>query len=466
MSKKLQEAQSLKIPVVSGDFLVEVEKDRPTVVWEKCRLSSWGVLPHLREQEEKKKSDAGRQISGSKSVPEKVKLKLKDGAAVDPDSGLEETCHVLKDTSASSSTGIFSAVLGLVDINRGTNSYYKMQLLESDNGRQWFLFRAWGRTGTIYGGQKVDEYRGRREAIDAFHSLFLEKTGNEWTDRGHFQKLPNKHYPLEIDYGQHSDQDQMQRLIQSANGNLQSKLVPQVQDLVKMIFNVETMKQALLAFEIDLTKMPLGKLSKNQLDKAYQILTELQTLISNDANASKTAIVDASNRFYTLIPHDFGLSRPVILDNIELIKTKTEMIDNLLEIEIAYSMLDPSKGEGEGEGEEHPLDAHFKKLKCELQPVDQQSEEFRLVEEYMIKTHAKTHDQYALKLRELFKTQRHGELERFTKFQSLDNHQLLWHGSRTTNYAGILSQGLRIAPPEAPVVSRTSLSPIFSSSPF
>lgn len=28
---------------------------------------------------------------------------------------------------------------------------------------------------------------------------------------------------------------------------------------------------------------------------------------------------------------------------------------------------------------------------------------------------------------------------------------LLWHGSRLSNYAGILSQGLRIAPPEAPV---------------
>jgi poly [ADP-ribose] polymerase len=28
---------------------------------------------------------------------------------------------------------------------------------------------------------------------------------------------------------------------------------------------------------------------------------------------------------------------------------------------------------------------------------------------------------------------------------------LLWHGSRTTNFIGILSQGLRIAPPEAPV---------------
>jgi hypothetical protein len=53
--------------------------------------------------------------------------------------GLEETCHVLKDID---NGGIFTAVLGLVDITRGTNSYYKMQLLESDNGRQWFVFRA------------------------------------------------------------------------------------------------------------------------------------------------------------------------------------------------------------------------------------------------------------------------------------------------------------------------------------
>jgi hypothetical protein len=35
------------------------------------------------------------------------------------------------------------------------------------------------------------------------------------------------------------------------------------------------------------------------------------------------------------------------------------------------------------------------------------------------------------------------------------NRQLLWHGSRTTNYLGILSQGLRIAPPEAPVPNPT-----------
>jgi poly [ADP-ribose] polymerase len=33
----------------------------------------------------------------------------------------------------------------------------------------------------------------------------------------------------------------------------------------------------------------------------------------------------------------------------------------------------------------------------------------------------------------------------------LGNNMLLWHGSRVSNFVGILSQGLRIAPPEAPV---------------
>ena len=66
-------------------------------------------------------------------------MKLKGGAAVDPDSGLEETCHVLKDPKSGT---LYTAVLGMVDVTRGTNSYYKIQLLEEDSKEQWHLFRA------------------------------------------------------------------------------------------------------------------------------------------------------------------------------------------------------------------------------------------------------------------------------------------------------------------------------------
>lgn len=56
----------------------------------------------------------------------------------------------------------------------------------------------------------------------------------------------------------------------------------------------------------------------------------------------------------------------------------------------------------------------------------------------------------------IFRIEREGESQRYKPFKQLHNRQLLWHGSRTTNFAGILSQGLRIAPPEAPVVSDTA----------
>ena len=46
---------------------------------------------------------------------------------------------------------------------------------------------------------------------------------------------------------------------------------------------------------------------------------------------------------------------------------------------------------------------------------------------------------------------RKGERQKYRPFKDLHNRKLLWHGSRSTNYVGILSQGLRIAPPEAPV---------------
>lgn len=52
---------------------------------------------------------------------------LKGGAAVDPDSGLENSAHILEQNDM-----IFSAMLGLADIVKGTNSYYKLQLLEND----------------------------------------------------------------------------------------------------------------------------------------------------------------------------------------------------------------------------------------------------------------------------------------------------------------------------------------------
>lgn len=43
--------------------------------------------------------------------------------------GMEDTAHIVQKNGE-----IFNVVLGLVDVVRGTNSFYKLQALEKDSG--------------------------------------------------------------------------------------------------------------------------------------------------------------------------------------------------------------------------------------------------------------------------------------------------------------------------------------------
>ena len=59
-------------------------------------------------------------------------------------------------------------------------------------------------------------------------------------------------------------------------------------------------------------------------------------------------------------------------------------------------------------------------------------------------------DALQMQIKDIFEVEREGEAKRFEPQKPLGNRRMLWHGSRTSNFGGILHQGMRIAPPEAP----------------
>lgn len=441
-SKKMDLVEKYQIPVVTEEYL-EAIKDGGAI----AKVSQYAIAPWGGERKSVDTVDGGKSVSkkrknnetlGGASASKKSKVTIKGGAMVDPDTGLEDSYHILN-----FNTDVYAAVLGLVDLTRGSNSYYKLQILEPDDmkvHRCYYLFRAWGRVGTTIGGNKMEKFLNRENAVEHFEDLYFEKTGNEWRDKKSFTKQPNKFYPLDIDYGKEDEEIKSQ----IAPGSM-SKLSTPLQQLMKLIFDIEEMKHAMLEFEIDLKKMPLGKLSKNQIELAYKCLTESQTYFQEGKSGAK--VLDVSNRFFTLIPHDFGMKTPPLLDNEDIINNKVKMLDNLLEIEIAYSLL---KG-GSSDNEIDPLDKHYDSLKADIKEIPEDSEEYKIVNDYIKNTHAKTHSSYTLSIQQLFSVDREGEKKKYRPFRDLPNRQLLWHGSRRTNFAGIISQGLRIAPPEAPV---------------
>uniref|UniRef100_A0A452F3P4 Poly [ADP-ribose] polymerase n=1 Tax=Capra hircus TaxID=9925 RepID=A0A452F3P4_CAPHI len=448
MNKKMEEVKEANVRVVSEDFLQDISASTKSLqeLLSTHLLSPWGAEVKVEPVEAvaprgksgtapSKKSKGPIKEEGTNKSEKRMKLTLKGGAAVDPDSGLEHNAHVLEKGGK-----VFSATLGLVDIVKGTNSYYKLQLLEDDKESRYWIFRSWGRVGTVIGSNKLEQMPSKEDAIEHFMKLYEEKTGNAWHSKN-FTKHPKKFYPLEIDYGQ--DEEAVKKL--TVNPGTKSKLPKPVQNLIKMIFDVESMKKAMVEYEIDLQKMPLGKLSKRQIQAAYSILSEVQQALSQ--GNSDSHILDLSNRFYTLIPHDFGMKKPPLLNNANSVQAKVEMLDNLLDIEVAYSLL---RG-GSDDSSKDPIDVNYEKLKTDIKVVDKDSEEAEIIRKYVKNTHATTHNAYDLEVIDIFKIEREGEGQRYKPFKQLHNRRLLWHGSRTTNFAGILSQGLRIAPPEAPV---------------
>lgn len=279
-------------------------------------------------------------------------------------------------------------------------------------------------------------------------------------------------YPLDLDHTGGDETDGQSDTWAIAPGS-KTELPKPLQALIQLIFDVQAMQEAMKEFELDMQKMPLGKLSKKQMLEAYSVLKELSKAVKqytrrvNGAEKKKKAGKDdddeidaaqarahhvlqsATNRFYTLIPHDHGIHVPPLISTDAQVAAKIEMLDAMMDIEIAYKLIESSREQVAADGRD-PLDANYEKLRCELEPAMPDDDDWAMVSTYVKNTHGATHAGYKLKVKALFRTVRSGERETFAAHKNLTNRKLLWHGSRTTNYVGILSQGLRIAPPEAP----------------
>ncbi|KAB2602252.1 poly [ADP-ribose] polymerase 1-like [Pyrus ussuriensis x Pyrus communis] len=409
---EMRKARRMKLPIVREDYLVDCFKRQKKLPFDMYKVEAVGESSSM------------------------VTVKVKGRSAVHESSGLQDTGHILEDGKS-----IYNTTLSMSDLSTGVNSYYILQIIQDDQSSDCYVFRKWGRVGNDkIGGNKLEDM-SKSDAIREFKRLFLEKTGNSWEaweQKQNFQKQAGKFFPLDIDYGVNKQVSKKNQ----KNGD--SKLAPQLAELMKMLFNVETYRAAMMEFEINMSEMPLGKLSKANIQKGFEALTEIQNLLNNNGHApsiKESLIIDASNRFFTVIPS----IHPRVIRDEDDFKSKVKMLEALQDIEIASRLV------GLDADSDDSLDEKYKKLRCDIDPIPHDSEDYRLIEKYLLTTHAPTHTDWSLELEEVFALEREGEFDKFAPYRKkLKNRMLLWHGSRFTNFVGILSQGLRIAPPEAP----------------
>ncbi len=101
------------------------------------------------------------------------------------------------------------------------------------------------------------------------------------------------------------------------------------------------------------------------------------------------------------------------------LKHEIELLEALDDIEVAYSTLNTDTN-----NRLNPVDQHYQQLKCQLQPIDKNSDTFKLIDKYLQSTHATTHNQYTMQIDEIFEVEKDGEKE---SFNDIGNKMLLWY---------------------------------------
>ena len=179
---------------------------------------------------------------------------------------------------------------------------------------------------------------------------------------------------------------------------------------------------------------------KGENQNEEKVLTQKEKI---DAIISKTnEIMELSSRYYELMPKEKYRNSCILpFDNLNEVKNEIQIIDNLAYVEKAVNIL---LGANNKIQVMNPLDYIYYSLQTYFETLNKSSPEYDTLQKYI----KNTSDD---KIINIFRVTRKGETDRINAFKDLPNHYLLFHGTKIFNLIGIFSNGLKIAPPEAPM---------------
>eukprot|EP01084_Bolivina_argentea_P316272 548167_1 len=218
-----------------------------------------------------------------------------------------------------------------------------------------------------------------------------------------------------------------------------------IKELIGLIFDNNMMEKQVQDIGYNISKLPLKQVDKNIITKAYKLLKDIESVITNHNNDQKKKsnnLKQLSLSYYELIPHEFGFRIPPSINTEKLLHKETLLIQLLSDIEVAIRLTENNFAMS--------VEQHFELLKCDMESINKSSVEFKMLNDYMKLTHAETHNRYKLEIECAYKLYKWSD-NRFDKYLTNNNRMLLWHGCKLPRFVSVLSQGLTILPMESPV---------------
>jgi poly [ADP-ribose] polymerase 2/3/4 len=351
---------------------------------------------------------------------------------------------------------IYSCILNQTDIDANKNKFYVMQLIK--NGSNIILYTRWGRISET-GRMSQISCSSENEGIVAFEKQFRSKTSNKW-NTPNFVKKEGKYFMSEISY-----EDELKDIIKTDNKIPDSQLPERTQKLISMLSDNEMMQNALVSLNIDTKKMPLGKIKQSQLDKASEVLNQIEALMKpkkNDPASDSDSDSDSddhsddtkesdelkelsklSSDYYTYVPTaTSGRKRPPLINTNEIINQYRDILAELSNIVVTIQIKNNIKTN------ENPIDSIYQDINAKVTPLDKNSRMWMEIEKYIQNTHGPTHG-VKLEIIDIFEVEQNGKKEKFEKHcqsQKIGNKTLLFHGSPLSCIISIIKKDYYLNP--------------------
>ena len=356
----------------------------------------------------------------------------------------------------------WEASLTKVNIQNGVYGeymFYFIQLIHDLGKNIYIVTTEFGRIGEE-GANQRSPFNDLSEAKKEFEKIFKQKTGNLWENRENFERVKGKYMLLKFNKVKMNQKELLKKFDYDIC-KFQSTNVKEIYDLLKIFTDSSIYFKAIRESGINTEYFNFSMLNKDLLNQAKKYMKEIYTkvkeleelrknrtdllqmkkdLIEEITNKTNEIII-LSNYYYELIPKEKYKNQTILpFDRLDDVKNEILLLENLTQIETAVSILLAALGQ---QNKIHPLDYIYNCLQTKFNLIEKDSNEFQIIQKYINNSSNET------KIKNLFGVIRKGETEKISKL-NLNNHFLLFHGTKIFNYLGIFSNGLKIAPPEAP----------------
>lgn len=331
----------------------------------------------------------------------------------------------------------YSCILNQTDIKNNKNKFYIMQIIDTKG--TYNIYIRYGRIGER--GTIINEtYNDKNEAISFFFKQFKAKTGN--TFRTPFIKKNDKYFLAILE--EIPKINDIKKEIDENIKDLDDDLNYRLKYFLRLVSNEKMLIDTMIKLNIDLKKMPLGKISNIQLENANNILKQIKNILISLQNDNMNDIIndkinDLSSEYYTLVPYRCGRNPPPLIDNIEKVDKNMLFLEELKNIHITYTIITNNKTTI------NKLTNIYNQLDSTLIPLDKSSIIFNELEKYIANTHGSTH-KCKLIIEDIYEMNKKSDViyDEYTK--NMKNKMLLFHGSPIANWCSIIKNGLLLDP--------------------